>query len=101
MTIWHQAWVLELIHTTIWRLTIPLEGALAHKDSMGNEAVIYSGYIQIMSAGTGVEHSEYNHSSTNSVKLLQIWVFPKEKNIPPRYRQLQIDDYLKENELVK
>ncbi len=58
-------------------VTIPLEGKLAHKDSTGNEGIISKGDVQIMSAGTGIRHSEYNASSTNIAKLLQIWVFPK------------------------
>ena len=68
-------------------ITIPLKGALAHKDSTGKEEVIGANDVQVMSAGTGLTHSEYNHSENNLVNSLQIWVLPKEKNIVPRYDQ--------------
>jgi len=74
-------------HANMEIVSIPLEGNLAHKDSTGNEEVIKTGDVQIMSAGTGLTHSEYNHSKTDRVKFLQIWVHPKEKNINPRYEQ--------------
>ena len=68
-------------------VSIPLSGALEHRDSMGNTTVIRKGDVQIMSAGTGVQHSEYNHSKTEPVHFLQIWVFPEKRNITPRYDQ--------------
>ena len=78
-------------HDNMEIVTIPLEGKLAHKDSTGNEGVIKKGDVQIMSAGTGIRHSEYNASSTEYAKLLQIWVFPKLKNIKPVYSQRAFD----------
>jgi redox-sensitive bicupin YhaK (pirin superfamily) len=78
-------------HDNMEIVTIPLEGKLAHKDSTGNEGIISKGDVQIMSAGTGIRHSEYNASSTNYAKLLQIWVFPKLKNIKPVYGQKTFD----------
>lgn len=68
-------------------VTIPLSGALAHKDNAGHEAVIHHGEVQLMSAGTGIEHSEYNDSADEVVSLLQIWVFPASKHTLPRYDQ--------------
>ena len=77
-------------HDNMEIISIPLEGDLEHKDSMGNIAVIKEGDVQIMSAGTGITHSEYNKDKDKEVKFLQIWVFPKEKNIRPRYDQISI-----------
>lgn len=74
-------------HDNMEIVTIPLTGALAHKDSTGGEGVITAGDIQIMSAGTGVRHSEYNASASETATLLQIWLFPREENIKPRYDQ--------------
>ena len=74
-------------HDNMEIVTIPLRGALAHKDSTGGEGAIRSGDIQIMSAGTGIKHSEFNASQTEDVNLLQVWVFPKLSNIKPRYDQ--------------
>ena len=74
-------------HDNMEIITIPLKGALEHRDSMGNIGVIHPNEIQSMSAGSGLMHSEYNHSKTEEVNLLQIWVFPKENNIEPRYEQ--------------
>ena len=78
-------------HDNMEIVTIPLEGNLAHKDSTGNEGIIRKGDVQIMSAGTGIRHSEYNASSTEFAKLLQIWVFPKLNNIKPVYGQKSFD----------
>ncbi len=75
-------------HENMEIVSIPLVGSLRHQDSMGNKHVISAGEVQIMSAGTGLTHSEYNNSDLEDVKFLQIWVFPKEKNIQPRYGQL-------------
>ena len=74
-------------HDNMEIVTIPFTGALKHKDSTGGEGVIQSGDVQIMSAGTGVQHSEANESKTDPVTLFQVWVFPKERNIKPRYDQ--------------
>lgn len=74
-------------HDNMEIVTIPLEGALEHQDSMGHKEVIQSGDIQVMSAGTGITHSEYNASKDKFVKLLQIWVFPNKGNVTPRYGQ--------------
>lgn len=78
-------------HDNMEIITIPLEGALEHKDSMGNTSVIEHGEVQVMSAGTGIFHSEYNRYTDQRVKLLQIWVLPRERNITPRYDQLSLD----------
>jgi hypothetical protein len=74
-------------HDNMEIVTIPLKGVLEHKDSMGNIGQIKPGEIQAMSAGSGVTHSEYNGSKTEETKLFQIWVFPKVRNITPRYDQ--------------
>ncbi|MCW3082743.1 MAG: hypothetical protein JWP12_109 [Bacteroidetes bacterium] len=74
-------------HDNMEIVTIPLSGTLEHRDSMGNVGVIRPNEIQAMSAGSGLTHSEYNHSKTEPINLLQIWVFPKERNIKPRYDQ--------------
>lgn len=74
-------------HDNMEIITIPLQGTLEHKDSMGNVGVIRPNEIQAMSAGAGLMHSEYNHSKTEPINLLQIWIFPKERNIKPRYDQ--------------
>jgi redox-sensitive bicupin YhaK (pirin superfamily) len=78
-------------HDNMEIISIPLEGALAHQDSTGREEVIREGEVQIMSAGSGISHSEYNHSKAEKVNFLQIWVFPKERNIRPRYAQKYFD----------
>lgn len=75
-------------HENMEIVTIPLKGALKHKDSVGNEAVINYGDVQAMSAGTGVTHSEVNNSTKEKVELLQIWILPEKYNIKPRYHQL-------------
>lgn len=78
-------------HDNMEIISIPLKGALEHKDSMGNTGVITKGEVQIMSAGTGIRHSEFNHSKTEMVNFLQLWIFPKLKNITPRYDQKLFD----------
>ncbi|MDD7915350.1 pirin family protein [Polaribacter ponticola] len=84
-------------HQNMEIISIPLEGDLEHKDSMGNVAVIKEGDVQVLSAGTGITHSEYNKNKDKEVKFLQIWVFPKEKNLTPRYDQVSIKEIEKEN----
>jgi len=74
-------------HDNMEIVTIPFSGALAHKDSTGGQGIIRAGDIQIMSAGSGVRHAETNASATEPVTLFQVWVFPKERNIRPRYDQ--------------
>lgn len=74
-------------HDNMEIISIPLEGDLEHKDSTGTTAVIRQNDVQIMSAGTGIQHSEYNKNKDRKVNFLQIWVFPKVKNIAPRYEQ--------------
>ena len=78
-------------HDNMEIVTIPFSGALKHKDSTGGAGIIKAGDVQIMSAGTGVQHSESNESATEPVTLFQLWVFPKEKNIKPRYDQRSFD----------
>lgn len=77
-------------HDNMEIISIPLEGDLEHKDSMGNVAVIKNGDIQVMSAGTGITHSEYNKNRDKLVKFLQIWVFPNKRNVTPRYDQITL-----------
>jgi redox-sensitive bicupin YhaK (pirin superfamily) len=74
-------------HDNMEIITIVLRGALEHKDSMGHTEAIHENEVQVMSAGTGVFHSEYNHNKDRDVNLLQIWMFPEKKNIEPRYDQ--------------
>ncbi len=78
-------------HDNMEIVTIPFSGALKHKDSTGGQGIIKAGDIQIMSAGSGVQHSEANASATEPVTLFQVWVFPKERNIKPRYDQKTFD----------
>jgi quercetin 2,3-dioxygenase len=78
-------------HDNMEIITIPLEGDLAHRDSMGNSAVIRNGDVQVMSAGTGIFHSEFNNNANQAVKLLQIWVLPNQRNVTPRYDQITLD----------
>ncbi|WP_396167549.1 pirin family protein [Flavobacterium sp.] len=78
-------------HDNMEIITIPLEGDLAHKDSMGNTEVIKTGDVQVMSAGTGIQHSEFNPNADQRTKLFQIWVFPKYRNVTPRYQQITLD----------
>jgi hypothetical protein len=79
-------------HDNMEIITIVLDGELEHRDSMGNGSVITSGEVQVMSAGTGIQHSEFNHSETSDVNLLQIWVFPDKKNVEPRYGQAKFHE---------
>lgn len=74
-------------HDNMEIITIVLDGELAHRDSMGNGSVIRPGEVQVMSAGTGIQHSEFNNSDNQEASLLQIWVFPDKKNVEPRYGQ--------------
>lgn len=87
-------------HNNMEIITIILEGALEHKDSMGTGAVIYKDEVQVMSAGSGITHSEFNPSKDEQVNLLQLWIFPKEKNIKPRYDQKAFPSEERKNNLV-
>ena len=86
-------------HDNMEIISIPLSGDLEHEDSMGNKAIIKEGEIQAMSAGTGIFHSEYNASKKDEVKFLQIWIFPREKDVTPRYDQILLPDLSKANTL--
>lgn len=78
-------------HNNMEIISIPLDGDLEHQDSMGNSGVIKSGDVQVMSAGTGIKHSEYNKNADKPVKFLQIWLFPNKKDVEPRYDQVTFD----------
>lgn len=86
-------------HDNMEIITIPLEGDLEHRDSMGNTSVIFHGDVQVMSAGTGIQHSEYNANKSKGLKLFQIWVFPNKKNVTPRYQQITLDIADRRNKL--
>ena len=86
-------------HDNMEIISIPLEGDLQHKDSMGNTAVIKQGDIQAMSAGTGIYHSEQNKNKDETVKFLQIWIFPNKKNVKPRYDQVTLNVTDRHNKL--
>jgi len=86
-------------HDNMEIVSIPLEGDLEHKDSMGNVAVIKEGDVQVMSAGKGITHSEYNRNKDKPVKFLQIWVIPRSKNVKPRYDQITLDSVQRLNRL--
>lgn len=85
-------------HDNMEIISIPLEGDLEHKDSMGNSAIIKSGDIQVMSAGTGIMHSEFNKNNDSLVKFLQIWVYPNKRNVVPRYDQITLDKTKSQNQ---
>lgn len=87
-------------HDNMEIITIILEGQLEHKDSIGNGSVISKDEVQVMSAGSGVTHSEFNPSKTDKVSLLQIWIYPKEENIKPRYDQKSFPKEERKNKLV-
>ncbi|MBL7997815.1 MAG: pirin family protein [Candidatus Kapabacteria bacterium] len=86
-------------HDNMEIISIPLEGDLEHKDSMGNVAVIKNGDVQVMSAGTGITHSEYNRNKNRDVKFLQIWLFPKASGVKPRYDQITLNRADRKNNL--
>jgi redox-sensitive bicupin YhaK (pirin superfamily) len=88
-------------HDNMEIISIPLEGELQHKDSMGNVAAIKAGEIQVMSAGTGIYHSEYNSDPKHPAKFLQIWLFPNQRNVKPRYDQIVLDNTNKRNEFIQ
>ena len=84
-------------HNDMEIVTIPLDGALAHKDSTGSEGVIYPDEVQIMSAGTGIRHSEFNHLQDGTSNFLQLWIFPDKKGHQPRYNQNYFDPAERKN----
>lgn len=86
-------------HQNMEIISIPLEGDLEHQDSMGNKTVIRNGDIQVMSAGTGVQHSEYNKNQDKEVKFLQIWVIPNKQSVTPRYDQITLKEEERHNKL--
>lgn len=88
-------------HDNMEIISIPLEGDLEHEDSMGTKRVISKNDVQVMSAGTGVFHSEYNKNADIDVKFLQIWIFPKFRNIAPRYDQKTYDPALRVNKIQR
>ena len=88
-------------HDNMEIITIPLEGDLAHKDSMGNAATIKTGDVQVMSAGTGIQHSEFNPNADLQTKLFQIWLFPKIRNVESRYQQITLDKSLQKNDFAQ
>lgn len=88
-------------HDNMEIISIPLEGDLEHKDSMGNVATIKEGDVQVMSAGTGIFHSEYNRNKDKAVKFLQIWMFPNKKNVTPRYDQITLKTTELKNQLFQ
>lgn len=85
-------------HRDMEIISIPLSGKLGHSDNIGNNGIIETGEIQVMSAGTGITHSEMNGDDKEAVKFLQIWVIPNKMNVEPRYQQVLMDDILKPNE---
>jgi redox-sensitive bicupin YhaK (pirin superfamily) len=86
-------------HDNMEIITIPLEGDLAHKDSMGNAATIKNGDVQVMSAGTGIQHSEFNPNPGLKTKSLQIWIFPNKRDVTPRYQQISLNKEDRNNKL--
>ncbi len=88
-------------HDNMEIISIVLEGALKHEDSMHNVAVIEPGEIQVMSAGTGIYHQEYNKDEKHPAKFLQIWLFPNQRNVKPRYQQERYDSRLLPNQFTQ
>lgn len=88
-------------HDNMEIITIPLIGAVEHKDSMGNHGEIAAGEIQVMSAGTGIFHSEFNRNKDQELQLLQIWVIPNKRNVTPRYDQISLAGVEKADELYQ
>lgn len=86
-------------HSNIEIITIPLEGDLEHTDNMNNVYTISNGDVQVMSAGTGIYHSEYNKNRDRAARFLQIWVFPSTQNVVPRYQQIKLDAKQRVNKL--
>ncbi len=87
-------------HHNMEIISIPLSGALEHRDSLGNTSVLHSGEIQVMSAGTGIRHSEYNANHDQNAEFLQIWIIPDRMNVQPRYENAVINDLARRNEIT-
>ena len=87
-------------HENMEIISIPLEGDLEHQDNTGTNQVIKSGDVQVMSAGSGIAHSEKNKNNDQQVKFLQIWVFPNKKDVKPRYEQKTFSEADKQNKLA-
>jgi hypothetical protein len=88
-------------HDNMEIITIPLHGDLEHKDNMGNGTIIKNGDIQVMSAGSGITHSEFNANADKEINLLQIWLYPNQKNVKPRYDQVTLKSIEKKNALYQ
>ena len=88
-------------HDNMEIISIPTEGALEHKDSMGNTAIIKQGEVQVMSAGTGVLHSEFNKNKDRKSKFFQIWIFPNKRDVSPRYDQISLQEIQRKNEFYQ
>lgn len=88
-------------HDNMEIISIPLFGDLEHKDSMGNHGEISTGEIQVLSAGTGITHSEFNKNKDKEVRFLQIWIFPNKRNVTPRYDQISLTEIEKPDELFQ
>ena len=88
-------------HDNMEIITIPLKGALKHQDSMGNSSIIEVGEVQVMSAGTGVQHSEVNAKHDEAINLFQIWIFPNKQNVSPRYDQIRYDEEALNNNFLQ
>ena len=86
-------------HRNMEIISIPLEGDLKHQDNTGTQAIIKNGDVQVMSAGTGIEHSEYNANTDQTVKFLQIWIIPNKKEVAPRYQQISLKPENRHNKL--
>lgn len=88
-------------HNNMEIITIPLSGSLEHKDSMGHSTIIHSGEIQVMSAGSGITHSEFNASKSEEINLFQLWIFPNKQNVEPRYDQFKMDSERMKNNFLQ
>ncbi|MCB0735829.1 MAG: pirin family protein, partial [Bacteroidetes bacterium] len=87
-------------HRNMEIISIPLEGSLKHRDSIGNVHTITAGEVQLMSAGTGIEHAEINGSPHQPVHFLQIWILPEKEGVTPRYQQFDLNKLIKDNQLT-
>lgn len=88
-------------HKNMEVISIPLKGDLEHQDSLKHKDTIKEGEIQVMSAGTGIMHSEYNRNDDRPTEFLQIWVFPNKQNVAPRYENAVISDLIRKNEICE
>ncbi len=88
-------------HSNMEIVSIPLKGNLKHMDNMGNTTIIKEGDIQVMSAGTGVLHSEFNNDKDQAVTFLQIWIIPNKQNVEPRYDQISLEEIQIKNRLYQ